>query len=99
MRRSHAQGGWAGGQPGLIWLACVAATGCTCLDASGSCPTHCLTPLSPTSALQERADASHFTLSNQQRVAVAGSPPREPPTMRRVASAGAWPVGQAVGWS
>lgn len=34
---------------------------------------------------KERADASHFTLS-QQRVALAASPPRE--TMRRVASTG-----------
>lgn len=39
----------------------------------------------PATHPQERADASHFTLSNQ-RVALAGSPPRD--TMRRVASAG-----------
>ena len=42
-------------------------------------------PRPPAPALQERADASHYTLSNQQRVLPA-SPPRE--SMRRVASAG-----------
>lgn len=51
-------------------------------------------PHAPSPDPQERADASHFTLSNQ-RVALAGSPPRE--AMRRVASAGHLTGGGSAG--